>query len=323
MTGKIYIRTDGDQQSGLGHLVRCIALAHMLKKTFQIVFVCNKIPEATIKELQESSLVLIVIDNETSFLNQLKAGDIVVLDGYNFYINFQQKIKSIPCKLVCIDDLHDKQFAADLIINHVPGVKPTDYHAAIYTKYALGLSYALLRKPFLEQSKTVVKKNKKIETLYICFGGSDHKNLTEQTLATIKLIPDFKKIIVVTGAAYNYLATLKLKVEADARVIHYHDINDKQMISVLQQTDLAIVPASGVLFEVLTFHIPVITGSYVNNQAIFISEMTKFKQVVNSIDFSAVNLSKAIKFALTANIEYDIVFDGCSGERINALFNNL
>ena len=42
---------------------------------------------------------------------------IVVLDGYHFDTNYQTKIKQKGCKLVCIDDLHDKHFVADIIIH--------------------------------------------------------------------------------------------------------------------------------------------------------------------------------------------------------------
>ena len=45
MKPKVYIRADGSHDIGLGHLIRCIALAHMLKNDFDITFVCKEIPE--------------------------------------------------------------------------------------------------------------------------------------------------------------------------------------------------------------------------------------------------------------------------------------
>ena len=47
---KVYIRTDGSPEIGLGHLTRCIALAYMLKKDFAITFVCKEIPEKISRE---------------------------------------------------------------------------------------------------------------------------------------------------------------------------------------------------------------------------------------------------------------------------------
>lgn len=320
MKPKVYIRADASSQIGLGHLVRCIALAHMLKTSFKIIFVCRQIPSQIIKELNDNNFELLKIERDSSFFENITKGDIVVLDGYHFDIEYQKNIKAIGCKLVSIDDLHDKEFAADLIINHVPGVKLTHYNAKPYTKFALGLNYALMRPSFLEQAKVQPTVNKKRETLFICFGGSDHKNLTEQSLLIIKPFINFSKIIVVTGPAYNSLNSLQQLIHKDKRIIHYHAIEEQQMVNALKEAHVAIVPASGILFEVLTFKIPVITGSYIDNQAVFINEMTKYKQVINSIDFSAINLTNSINYVLNATIKYDTIFDGYSGERINELF---
>ncbi len=58
---------------------------------------------------------------------------IVVLDGYHFGTNYQKQIKLKGAKLVCIDDMHDKEFVADLIINHIPRITPQDYNVQPFT----------------------------------------------------------------------------------------------------------------------------------------------------------------------------------------------
>jgi UDP-2,4-diacetamido-2,4,6-trideoxy-beta-L-altropyranose hydrolase len=320
---QIFFRVDGNSQIGLGHLVRCVALAHMLKNEYHITFYSKAIPLQIIKELSDNGFDLFHIEDEFDFLKKITNKEIVVLDGYQFDTEYQNQIKLTGCKLVCIDDLYDKEFVADLIINHAPGIKPECYKARYYTKFALGLPYALLRRSFLEQAKIKRIENKKIEALFICFGGSDFKNLTEATLVIAKKFNDFKQIIIVTGAAYTNTGSLKQIISQDERIIHYHAIQEDQMLAVLKEADLAIVPASGMLFEVLTLQIPVITGWYVNNQSVFISEMIKYKQVINSNDFSDVNLTQAIKKVLNAKTEYDIIFDGESGKRISNLFKSL
>lgn len=300
-----------------------MALAQMLQTDFEIFFVCIEIPDGIKLEIKKLGFKLFVINNEREFLSELKNDTIVVLDHYGLDSNYQKSIKAKGCKLVCIDDLHDKVFFADLIINHAPGVKPEYYTAQFYTKFALGLSYALLRPAFLEQAKIKTAVNKKIETLFICFGGADPRNFTERILRLTKGITDFTKIVVVTGAAFENLSSLQQIILNDNRIIHYQAINENQMLAVLKDVDLAIVPASGILYEVLTLRIPVITGSYVNNQSIFIAEMIKYRQVINSIDFSDMSLTNAIKQILQKRIEYDEIFDGHSGDRISNLFKGL
>src|SRR2546428_2981769 len=172
MKSKVYIRVDGNQEIGLGHLVRCLALAQMLTPYFEITFACKQIPVNMAKEISQSGLGFIVIQEEEDFISLITDGNIVVLDGYGFNSSFQKEIKRKNCKLVCIDDLHEKEFFADLVINHSPGVSSNDYRAQTYTQFALGAKYALLRHSFLDQAKHQ-RKIDKLETILICFGGSD------------------------------------------------------------------------------------------------------------------------------------------------------
>jgi spore coat polysaccharide biosynthesis predicted glycosyltransferase SpsG len=188
-----------------------------------------------------------------------------VLDGYSFDTEYQKQIKAKRCKLVCIDDMHDKEFYADLIINHAPGIVPGDYKAQIYTQFALGLDYVLLRPSFLEQAKNE-RIFEKIETLLICFGGSDFKNLTLNNLKVALEFKEFKKIIVVTGAAYKISDDFIQLTQSDKRIDHRSNLDEKKILDAMLESELAIVPASGILFEVLASGCYVITGTYIDNQ---------------------------------------------------------
>ncbi len=289
----VHIRVDGSPEIGLGHLVRCIALSYMLKNEFDITFICREIPAKIKSELDENKFALLEIEDSV-FFDLIKPKDIVVLDGYHFDTNYQKKIKAKGAKLVCIDDLHDKVFFADLIINHAPNIKASDYRAQPYTKYALGIEYALLRPAFLEQAKKE-RKIEKIETVLICFGGADFKNLTESTLNIVLKFEEFKKIIVITGSAYNYLGGLNELIQKDKRVVHYHSIGEQQMLTIMQGTDLAIVPASGILFEALAAGCRVIFGYYVKNQKHFSDYLKHISSDEICIDDMNMDLSKLQK----------------------------
>jgi len=292
LKSKILIRTDGSPQIGLGHLVRCTSLAHMLKDDFEVTFFCKEIPETIEKELSENNFVLVRIEGEVQFFEQLQQQYIVVLDGYHFDTAYQKQIKAKGCKLVCIDDLHDQEFMSDLIINHAPGITPKDYNAQPYTKFALGLEYALLRPAFLEQAKKH-RKIEKIETLIICFGGSDFKNFTQSTLQVASEFNQFNKIIVVTGAAYQATDSFRQLVSSDPRIDHRHNLNEKQMLAAMLEAELAIVPSSGILFEALAAGCVVISGYYINNQ---LAIYKGFREIESFFDIGRfADLNKGIK----------------------------
>lgn len=265
MNSRVYIRVDGGYEIGLGHLVRCTALAQILMDEFDITFVCNKIPERIKTELAENNFQLLIIKNEESFKKILKPNDVVALDGYNFDTEYQKQIKAKGTKLVCIDNPRDIDSYADLLINTSPGAKQSDYKAQHYTKFALGIEYALLRPVFLQQTnkKHVIKK---METVLICFGGSDNKNLTEITLKIVLGYKKFRKIILITGSEYIYFDSLKPLINDDKRIEYYHAIDANRMFSLMIDADLAIVPASTILLELFAVGVPTITGYYIENQ---------------------------------------------------------
>lgn len=314
MKAEIFIRADGNSQIGLGHLVRCLALANMLKTEFDITFFCKEIPTQIIEELKENQFTFKQIVEETEFIEEIKKDIIVVIDGYHFDTNYQKQIKARDAKLVCIDDVHDKEFYADLIINHAPGITPAAYKAQPFTKFALGHEYALLRPAFLEQAKQK-RRIEKIETVLICFGGSDYLNLTEKSLKVITSFKQVKKIIVITGAAYQQTQSLLELFEKDNRIAHFHSLNADEMLQIMLETDLAIVPASGILFEVLAAGCIVITGSYVDNQNAILNGFNSLKAIYNTHDFS--DLENCVKQVLSGKVTLNNnLIDGLSGVRL-------
>jgi UDP-2,4-diacetamido-2,4,6-trideoxy-beta-L-altropyranose hydrolase/UDP-4-amino-4,6-dideoxy-N-acetyl-beta-L-altrosamine N-acetyltransferase len=265
----IVFRADGSPTIGMGHFLRTLTLAVMLNENFHCVFATISPSKYQIDEIEKVCQNRIELPNDEThfdtFLNQLKGNEIVVLDNYYFTTGYQKAIKDKGCKLVCIDDLHDKSFYADLIINHAPGVKAEDYNAQPYSQFALGPEYALIRQAFTK-AKGSEKEITKIETLFICFGGSDPKNLSESTLDILLEYFPTQRIIVVVGDRYSHKTHLARKTKIFPNVECYQNIGAEKMAELMSESDLAIIPASGTLLEAMKVGLPVITGYYVPNQ---------------------------------------------------------
>ncbi|MBG0859631.1 MAG: UDP-2,4-diacetamido-2,4,6-trideoxy-beta-L-altropyranose hydrolase [Bacteroidales bacterium] len=320
--GEILIRADGDGRTGLGHLVRCSALAQMLKDDFDIIFYSRFIPGSLAFELRRNGFNVVRITNEKDFLASITPDKIIIIDGYDFDTDYQRTIKYKDAKLICIDDLHDKEFMADLIINHTPGVKPKDYMAQPYTQYALGPEYVLLRPVFLEQAK----KNRqvdKVETVLICFGGADPDGLTLKALITVSEFKKFNRIVVITGAAFNRKSEFDKILVSDPRISYRHNLSERQMVEALVDSDLAIVPSSGILFEALVAGCVVIAGMTTSNQKYLYESLRGTGLFIDANSFSNNELSKAISTALWDRPNSTKIIDGKSKERILKLTNQL
>ena len=267
MTRSISIRVDGNSKIGLGHIVRCIALAHILKYDFEITFFCMYIPETIVLEILKCGFKLTRLDDENIFLGSVNNSSIVVLDGYHFTSDLHKRIKKNGAVLVCIDDINDNkiEFFADLIINHGPLIDSKVYLAQPYTKFALGLDYVLVRPAFQEQMQKQ-KRIAQLDTFLICFGGSDALNFTEKALRIVLNVKFLNRIIVITGAQYIPSEGFKILLSSEKRIDYRSSLNENQMLDSILESDLALVPASGILLEVLSVGVPAITGYYVTDQ---------------------------------------------------------
>jgi UDP-2,4-diacetamido-2,4,6-trideoxy-beta-L-altropyranose hydrolase len=319
MKRDLMIRTEGSADIGLGHVVRCISLAGMLKDDFKITFVYKNIPASLLDDIHKIGRSL-QIKKERSFFDELSPGTVVVLDGYQFDTDYQKKIKQTGCSLVCIDDMFDKPFYADLIINHAPGITEKNYDALPCTKFALGPDYVLLRPSFL---KTGYQPPKTLayENILICFGGSDSENLTKRTMNVVFGFNQFKKIFIITGSAYKHEKGLLEILKKDKRAEYFHALDQQQMAQLMIRSDVAIVPASGILFEVLATGTTAISGMYTENQKNVYSGFKKKKAIVDAGTFQVHEIDHAIRSL--GSFKKTSIIDGKSPERFKKLFHSL
>lgn len=317
---KIYFRADGNTAIGLGHVTRCMALAQMLYKDFNPTFVSKGIPNQVSEEILALGFDIVAIEHESDFLKLLTDSDIVVLDNYDLSADYQKNIKEQGCRLVCIDDLGDKEFYADLIINHAPQIQATNYKAQLYTQFALGLDYALLRPTFLVNAKKPTKCGQ-IKDVLVCFGGSDSKNLTQEVTDLLKLDQRFTEINVIIGAAYAHLTNLNKQISTDPRFKLYHNISAVEMGRLMQKSDLVIVPASGILQEAICLGCHIISGMYVENQKHIFDGFKKIAAFISADDFSKSSIKRALDQAFTqGNFNTRQLIDGKSEARLLKYF---
>lgn len=324
MTKHFIIRVDAGSKVGWGHLIRCLAIAEMVKDDFCITL-CIKQPTEPIRTLltRESINEFLEITSEEEFFGKLEPGILVLLDGYSFNSEYQLRVKNKGCKLVCIDDLHAHNFFADFILNHAPGVHSSIYKAQPYTQFGLGLEFALLRPAFLKKAQLNKKKTDPMGHLFIGFGGSDIKNLTKQALSQGLEYSFFNKISVVTGASYHKEDSLEDLLK-DPRVHHFSNIAENEMANLLYNAHIAIVPSSGMLYEAVACQTLTVTGYYTENQKDMYHGWVKYNRVFGADDFTPRKLKEAIDKALEFNVmDMPLPIDGLSPQRIKKVFLSL
>lgn len=327
MKHKLLLRTDGNAEIGYGHVIRTLALGSVLANEFECILFtryCSKIIEAFSNKLAIKLIELkSEVDHFSEFLRHLSGGEIVVLDNYFFTSVYQEQIKKMGCKLVCIDDLHDKHFYADLVINHSPGIKQTDYSHEVNTKFLLGFNFSLIRESFL---KAVPQASNQVslDKLFISFGGSDPVELILKVVSQLVKLDIFQSFNIVVGDSSKFPDHIWSNLSDPDQIFVHHSLNEAEMIQLIDDSDFALVPSSSILFEVIALKTPFVTGYFADNQKHLSEFFSKNDPSLCVGDFWENRITMR-NFSLSFD-KYQLLFDmidGKSLERVKSEILNL
>lgn len=243
----------------MGHVVRSLALAELLCENFSCTFAIQEPSEALQEQLRTVCINLKKLPQTNTeaglkleaeeLANQLTGQEIIVLDGYHFTTEYQQTLKQKGSILVCLDDLHDRHFVADAIINIAGGVKPAVYAAAAYTKYCLGTGFALLRQPFREAQKTLPERSEKLLKVLVCFGGADPENFTLRYAHKLAEFNQPLHLAIVTGSAYQHGKSLQEFLTWFPAASWHQNLSSEAMATLMQECRVAVCSASSIAYE--------------------------------------------------------------------------
>jgi UDP-2,4-diacetamido-2,4,6-trideoxy-beta-L-altropyranose hydrolase len=249
----VLFRSDGNSNIGYGHTMRMLALAEMIATDFDICFIIKDTTQWLINEIIKQYSILqipsnLTLDNEASFIEEFKSdlSVLIILDGYYFDTSYQLSVRGKSnLKIVSIDDFQPFRYISDIVINHAGLLTEFQFDKESYTKLLLGPQYALLRKEFNEIARTKGRVISKIQTAFICLGGTD-PDLYYQIVN--KLIE--KHICYILVVVNDILKFEDLKgISTSVKIEVYSNLSVYEMIKLMQQSDLAILPASTLCYE--------------------------------------------------------------------------
>ena len=303
----VILRANGSSQIGFGHLYRLLALAEILKDNFYTLFVLFKTDDFIIEEIRNVCNEVVVLDGELPYKtsDEIKASDeitfdldeilkgceIVVLDGYYFGESYKKKVKRKGCKLVCIDDLAENNFYADIIINHAPGVNPSIYKKQPYTKLFSGLDYSIIRTQFFKPINFSERINNDV---FVCLGGSDYFRITEKLVELIIDLPEFDNLHIMYSNSYSeeMMENLQSIAKSSGKLFFYKNLEASEIIKLQNICRYAFVSASTVLIEAFSRGLICFTGFYTNNQKLIYNGFIKENRAIGLGDFRKLNVNK-------------------------------
>jgi UDP-2,4-diacetamido-2,4,6-trideoxy-beta-L-altropyranose hydrolase len=280
---KIIFRADSGPGIGLGHFVRTLALADMLRSDFHCTYATRQ-PTAWQKgEIENVCHDWLGLPGDEGhfdvFLKHLHGDEIVVLDNYHFETDYQRAIREKSCKLVCIDDIHDKHFVADVVINHAAGVKSTAYSVEPYTKLLLGYSYAMLRREFLAEQASEERKR---YSVLVIMGGADPKNIT-RAVVQAACSRQWDLPVAVVRAVNPTPMDCAVGLE-NVKIFEWPVA--KTIARLMREAIIAVLPASTVAVEACAIRLPFVAGYFVENQREIHEGLREYRLAMSVGDFT-------------------------------------
>lgn len=286
----IAIRADGGYSIGMGHIMRCIALAQALRdKGCRVYFIVRPDPavEAVLKKRLNDDAGVISIESHDDLNDELvrlesilrcHAIDVLVVDHYGADQAYLIEAKKIVDELVSIDDLNLFAFPSDIVINGNIYAPDMEYKS-LYgnTKFLLGPRYLLMREEFRNLPKRCAKE--KVERILVTMGGSDLMGITAKALRALRGIWSDIAVDVVMGVAFNDKDAVEIEVSRMSNVNLLYDVDD--MAELMLKADLAISAAGSTLYELAACGVPTIALVQADNQVAGAEGMAKAGCIVN------------------------------------------
>lgn len=271
-------RADANGAMGIGHWMRCLALAQdFLQRGVRVYWGGIDAPLPLKKKAQEIGISLIpypslpigsIADGQyTRALGLQYRVDWIIADGYSFGADYQRQIQEAGLRLCILDDYcHSSYYWAEVIINMGLEVDENLYsNRRKETRLLLGPKYRVFRREFLALGAAKREPPPLAESILITMGGSDPTQVTLKVVEGILGLPTPYHMKVVIGPACGYTSTL----EALAAQNNFIEIirSPENMASLMAWAHLGISAGGGTLAEMAYMGLPSLFIITAENQA--------------------------------------------------------
>lgn len=259
---------------GMGHVMRCLALASAFaKRGARITFAASSLETFELAKKQgyscleiPSSMGFLPIE-ETDFLRRFCADtDLVIVDSYDATREYLCAMDAFA-PTVYIDDVHRDRLDIFAVINGNLTADSAWYkrcYADADTLLLVGTKYCILRDEFSLTKPPELERG--VCAVMVTTGGSDPHEasvvLTEKLLSIDVLIGS--TIHVIAGPLNPNRASLNALAESNTRVIVHEDVDN--MSAIMAQCQIAISAAGTTLNELCSCGVPTVAFSLVGNQ---------------------------------------------------------
>lgn len=296
---KVALRADATRHSGVGHVMRCLALADELRRQgAETLFISRHLVGslAALIEGQGHTLTMLGLDapdeialvaqatadpaswlgvdwqqdaaDTATALAAIGAVDWLVVDHYGLDQRWESLQRSHCSKVMVIDDLANRPHQADLLLDqNLYGDADQRYRERVPStcRQLLGPRYALLRPAFESLHQAATVRQGPVRRLLVFMGGADVANYTSLVLDAIDLLAlPALQVDVVIGSAHP--ARDELFSRCAARPGTRLHVDTTQVAELMAAADLAVGAGGTATWERCATGVPALALCVADNQ---------------------------------------------------------
>ncbi len=278
--GTLIIRADAGSNIGVGHVMRCLALAQVWRMRGGAVVFVGDIPADVSRSLQQEGMRVCILSTVYPDPNDLKSverlatnlevvGGLswIVADGYNFDCSYLEGLKKTGLRVMNLGDFaYQSGFPSDIFLNQGLGAA-TLHHATLLGKVSLlGERYRMIRREFVlrrDLQRTIPEQASK---LMVMMGGADSRNVTSDIVSALAKGPCKEMdICVVIGPANRHVSKLEA-LAASLRMPRLQLLIGADIHEVMAQSEMAVSAGGSSLGELAYMGVPSVVVIVADNQ---------------------------------------------------------
>lgn len=261
---RVLFRADGGNQGiGLGHLMRCIGVAEVLKnRGVELLFVIKD--DAVAKQLiQSHGHVVATIPSNATLEEDLTFTrakspecDWIIADSYSITTTYLDHLRTANNRVAYFDDF-DRPCPVDLLIRLEKNSERR--HCDILA----GPAYLPLRSEYAHLPPHLISET--IQRILIMSGGEDPANAIQKIVSALSHSSKQFILDIIIGAAYTRRAEIEDTLSHSPHHCHLHT-NLRSVLQLQQQADLAITAGGLTVWELAAVGTPMMVLQTADNQ---------------------------------------------------------
>jgi UDP-2,4-diacetamido-2,4,6-trideoxy-beta-L-altropyranose hydrolase len=276
---KVCIITEGNSNTGYGHLTRCLAIQQGFEeKSISPAFIanCDEGGNQVLEDIKIENFDW--ISDSERLLKMIHGSDIIIIDSYLAELTLYEKISMISKKCVYLDDTLRLQYPPGVIINGAVGAEDLSYQKANGYDLLLGLEYTPLRREFWD---IVIGGQKSTTDVLITIGAQDYDEISIKVLEV--LLKEFPKYSYHVVLGFHDFDEKLTPFQKNKGVTFYKSLNAREMRNLMNKCWLAVSAAGQTSYEIARCGVGMILIQVADNQLGNIQGWSKKGLIKNGI----------------------------------------